>query len=465
MKKFLSVALSLVMLAAPATNLNVASAETPNSNWAYLSQKQARKAEARKQENKASKAVKFASENKAVIAGICAVGGLSLLGFRATQNKKLDATKWQDNWNDPNKTTTQKYLDAVKILLFGDSARKVIEKAEAEKNIASKNVDELNEKFKEAETAKSNAEKAKVEAENKKEAADKSVILIKSGGEDEKGNNFKGLETLQNEEKVAKETSVNATNARKEAEKALSKAMNDQKEAEQNLKIAVKQFNETVGQFNEINEELNDKDNGAKAKLTKATEDYKKLCDDNGWAYNAETGKCEPQAPCGPNEFRDEKGVCSCVDGYVSVDNQCVEKAKCGENEKYNPQNNTCECETGFEKVDDKCLAKCGDNETRNDKNECECISGHEKVDGECLIACGDNESRNDKNECECISGHEKVDGKCLAECGKHETRNGKNECECESGYVSVNNQCVKKAICGAGQKYDEKNNNCKPIN
>lgn len=407
MKKFLSVALSLVMLAASATNLNVASAETPNSNWAYLSQKQARKAEARKQENKASKAVKFASENKAVIAGICAVGGLSLLGFRATQNKKLDATKWQDNWNDPSKTAVQKYLAAVKILLFGDSARKVIEKAEAEKNIASKNVDELNEKLKEAETAKSNAEKAKVEAENKKETADKGVDLIKNGGKDEKGNNFKGLETLQNEEKIAKETSVNATNARKEAEKDLSKAMKGQKEADQNLKIANRQFNVTVAQFNEINEELNDKDNGAKAKLTKATEDYKKLCNDNGWAYNTETGKCEPQAPCGPNEVRDEKGVCACAADYVNVNNQCVKKATCGENEKYNLQDNTCECN----------------------------------------------------------SGYEKVDGKCLVKCGKHEVRNNKKECECEPGYVSVNNQCLKKVKCSLDQIYDEKTNNCKTIN
>lgn len=303
MKKFLSVALSLVMLATSATNLDVASAVAPNSGQNYdvyltSTQRQTKKLEAKKQKNNNQNASLVAG---AVIAGVCAVGGVSLLGYRAMQNKKLDATKLQDNWNNPNKTTIQKYLDAVRILIFGDPARKAIEKAEEERNRANQTVNNLEEERKAAETVKDAAEKAKTEAENKKNDIDKSVDLIKNGG-----NDVKSLETLKNEEKIAIETSVNATNARKEAEKELYKATKDQKEADRKLKITDTQLKVRVAQFNETDKNLND----ANAKLTEAQKNYKDTCKQNGWSYNAETDKCESPALCGPNEFRDEKGVC-----------------------------------------------------------------------------------------------------------------------------------------------------------
>lgn len=361
MKKFLSIALSLVMLTTSATNLNVALAKAPESGI-YLNQKnQLRKTNLKKQENKSQNSIVGA-----VMAGVCVVGGVSLLGFRAMQNKKLDGTKWQDNWNNPNKTTTQKYLDAIKILLFGDPTRKAVEKAEEKRNRANQTVNNLDEELKSAETVKSNAEKVKIEAENKKKDIDKSVDLIKNGGKDEKGNNVKSLETLRNEEKTAKETSVNATTARKEAEEDLFKAMKAQKEADKKLKIADREFNVTVAQFNKINEKLNNKENGANAELIETKKNYKEICEQNGWHYNTETDKCESPAPCGNNAYHNEEGKCTCTKNHVLINGQCEPKATCGENENYNPQSNTCDgCIDGYVSIDGKCVAKatCGENE------------------------------------------------------------------------------------------------------
>ena len=167
-----------------------------------------------------------------------------------------------------------------------------------------------------------------------------------------------------------------------------------------------------------------------------------KLCPDGKPV--PKTGRCPstpPQPQCGPNEQRNGKGQCVCLEGFErDQKGRCVEEETPVEEE--NPED---ECEAKGWLWDDK-RDRCVPPPTEPEEPA-------EPSGPTGPIACkpGKNEIRNAQGQCVCKKGYDRDKyGRCVAptpQCtpGPNEERNAQDQCVCKKGYDrDKNGRCVK---------------------
>jgi uncharacterized repeat protein (TIGR01451 family) len=158
------------------------------------------------------------------------------------------------------------------------------------------------------------------------------------------------------------------------------------------------------------------------------------------------SGRCPstpPQPQCGPNEERNTKGQCVCLEGFErDQKGRCVEEETPIEEE--NPED---ECEDKGWLWDDKrdrCVPPTTEPEEPAEPAEPSGPTGP--------IACkpGKDEVRNAQGQCVCKKGYDRDRyGRCVAptpHCtpGPNEERNAQDQCVCKKGYErDKNGRCV----------------------
>jgi uncharacterized repeat protein (TIGR01451 family) len=203
-----------------------------------------------------------------------------------------------------------------------------------------------------------------------------------------------------------------------------------------------------------------------------------KLCPDGKPV--PKSGHCPstpPQPQCGPNEERNTKGQCVCLEGFErDQKGRCLEEETPIEEE--NPED---ECEDKGWLWDDKrdrCVppttepeeptgpiaCKPGPNEERNKQGECVCKKGYERNnDGRCVAPppyCtpGPNEERNAKGDCVCKKGYDRdKNGRCVAPI------NPERECKEKGGlWDNKRNRCLSPADACKAKGWNWDDGQCK---